>query len=89
MNPVEVIEISRTAIFTLIEISAPVMLVALGVGIVIALFQALTQMQEMTLVFVPKILFIFISIIFLLPYMLNTLIAFAQVLFQQMIVLGG
>lgn len=88
MNPVDIIEISRIAIYTLLEIAAPVMLVALGVGIVIALFQALTQMQEMTLVFVPKILFIFISIIFLLPYMLNTLIGFAQALFQQITLLG-
>lgn len=89
MNPVDVIEISRSAIYTLIEIAAPVMLVALAVGIVIALFQALTQMQEMTLVFVPKILLIFISIVLLLPYMLNTLIAFAQILFQQMVLLGA
>ena len=89
MDPVDIIEISRTAVFILIEIAAPVMLVALGVGLIIALFQALTQMQEMTLAFVPKILCIFLSIVFLLPYMLNTLVTFTQVLFQQMAQLGS
>ena len=89
MNQVDVIELARSALYTLIEIAAPVMLVALAVGLTIALFQALTQMQEMTLAFVPKILLIFVSLILLLPYMLNTLVGFAETLFQRMTQLGA
>lgn len=89
MNEVDVIELARAALYTLLEIATPVMLVALAVGITIALFQALTQMQEMTLAFVPKILLIFVSIILLLPYMMRTLVDFAEQLFQRMTVLGA
>ncbi|NBC32129.1 MAG: flagellar biosynthesis protein FliQ [Alphaproteobacteria bacterium] len=89
MNEVDVIELARAALYTLIEIAAPVMLVALAVGITIALFQALTQMQEMTLAFVPKILLIFVSLIVLLPFMMSTLVDFAEQLFQRMTVLGA
>ncbi|MDE3060114.1 MAG: flagellar biosynthetic protein FliQ, partial [Pseudomonadota bacterium] len=56
MEAPEVIEICRQAIYVLILISAPLMIVALVVGIAIALLQALTQVQEATLTFVPKVL---------------------------------
>ena len=56
MNEVEVLDISREAIFTLIKVVSPVLLVALFIGLIIGIFQALTQIQEMTLAFVPKIL---------------------------------
>ncbi len=69
MNGPEVIEIGRDAIWVLLQVSTPVMLVALGVGLVIALLQALTQVQEMTLVFVPKIIAIFISLLLFMPFM--------------------
>ena len=81
------IDIGRQSLVTLLYIGAPVMLIALGVGLVISLFQALTQMQEMTLSFVPKILLIFVSLIFLMPYMLSTLLTYARGLFDQMLVL--
>lgn len=81
------IDIGRQSLVTLLYIGAPVMLIALGVGLVISLVQALTQMQEMTLSFVPKILLIFVSLIFLMPYMLNTLLIFSRGLFDQMLVL--
>ena len=54
---------------TLVLVSAPLMLVGLVVGVVISLFQALTQIQEMTLVFVPKILAIFVAMLIALPFM--------------------
>jgi flagellar biosynthetic protein FliQ len=69
MTGPEVLDIARDGIFTLLIISAPLMLVGLGVGLVIALFQALTQIQEVTLVFVPKILAIFITLLLMLPFM--------------------
>ncbi len=69
MTPVDVIDIGRDALWVLIKVAAPVMLVALLVGLIIALFQALTQIQEMTLTFVPKILAIFAVMMIALPYM--------------------
>lgn len=63
MNEVEVLDISREAIFTLIKVVSPVLLVALFIGLIIGIFQALTQIQEMTLAFVPKILGVFFTLI--------------------------
>jgi flagellar biosynthetic protein FliQ len=65
----EVLDVGRDAIMTLVLVSAPLMLVGLAVGVVISLFQALTQIQEMTLVFVPKIIAIFITMLLVLPFM--------------------
>ena len=69
MTGPEVLDVAREAIYTLVIVSAPVMLVGLAVGVAISLLQALTQIQEMTLAFVPKILAIFISLLIALPFM--------------------
>jgi flagellar biosynthesis protein FliQ len=69
MSGPEVLDISREAILTLIIVSSPVMLVGLAVGVIISLLQALTQIQEMTIAFVPKILAIFLSLLIALPFM--------------------
>jgi flagellar biosynthetic protein FliQ len=73
MTGPEVLDIAREAIFTLIIVASPVMLVGLGVGIAISLLQALTQIQEMTIAFVPKILAIFVSLLIALPFMAEKL----------------
>jgi flagellar biosynthetic protein FliQ len=73
MTGPEVLDIAREAIFTLILVASPVMLVGLAVGIAISLLQALTQIQEMTLAFVPKILAIFVSLMIALPFMAEKL----------------
>ena len=73
MTGPEVLDIAREAIYTLIVVAAPVMLVGLAVGVVISLLQALTQIQEMTLAFVPKILAIFVTLLLALPFMAEKL----------------
>ncbi|HEY0223152.1 MAG TPA: flagellar biosynthetic protein FliQ [Pseudolabrys sp.] len=73
MTGPEVLDVARDAIYTLIVVSAPVMLVGLTVGVAISLLQALTQIQEMTIAFVPKILAIFISLLIALPFMAEKL----------------
>jgi flagellar biosynthetic protein FliQ len=88
MSTVEVLEIGRDAIFVLLKVGAPIMLIALLVGLTISLAQALTQIQEMTLAFVPKILVIFVTMIFLSPFMLNTLVVFTQQLTNRIAGLG-
>ncbi|MDF1793169.1 MAG: flagellar biosynthesis protein FliQ [Thalassobaculaceae bacterium] len=85
MTEADAIDIAREAVLVLLTMTLPVMLIALGVGLVIALFQALTQLQEMTLVFVPKILVVFASLLFLLPFMLGTIATFFEGLADKII----
>jgi flagellar biosynthetic protein FliQ len=66
-------DVARDAIETLLLVAAPLMLVGLVVGVAISLLQALTQIQETTLVFVPKILAIFIAMLVALPFMADAL----------------
>jgi len=68
MSPADSIDFARQAIWLLLEIAAPAMLTALVVGLSIGLLQALTQIQEMTLVFVPKIIAIFVVLLIALPF---------------------
>ena len=69
----EVLDVARDAIMTLVLVSSPLLLIGLAVGIVISLFQALTQIQEMTLAFVPKILAICVAMLLALPFMADQL----------------
>ena len=73
MTGPEVLDVARDAIITLVLVSSPLMLVGLAVGVAISLLQALTQIQEMTLVFVPKILAIFVALLVALPFMADEL----------------
>lgn len=88
MTSVDVLEVAREAIYVMLKIGAPVMLMALAVGLVVSLFQALTQIQEMTLAFVPKILVIFVAVLVLLPSMLSTLSTFTNRLAERIVTLG-
>ncbi len=88
MSELEVLEIARMGLWTLIKVAAPLMLIALGVGLMISLFQALTQIQEMTLSFVPKILAMFIALIIFMPFILETLTTFTEELYSRMTVIG-
>ena len=88
MDEVAVLEVGREALFVILKVSGPIMLAGLLIGLVIALFQALTTIQEMTLTFVPKILLIFVAIVVFLPFMMSTVIEFSNRLFDRMIALG-
>ncbi len=88
MNEAEVLEISKEAIFTLLKVVTPILSVALFVGLIVGIFQALTQIQEMTLAFVPKIISVFIALILLFPFMLNQMKTLSEGLFNR-IVSGG
>ena len=88
MNEVEVLDISRDAIFTLITVVSPILLVALFIGLIVGIFQALTQIQEMTLAFVPKILAVFVTLILLFPFLFSQMKMLSDTLFDK-IVSGG
>jgi flagellar biosynthesis protein FliQ len=64
-------------------ISAPALLVGLVIGVGVSLFQAVTQIQEMTLVFVPKIVGVMITVVIVLPWMINLLVSFTHNLFAN------
>jgi flagellar biosynthetic protein FliQ len=78
MSGAEVLDVGRDALWLTIQLCAPVLLVGLVVGVGIGLFQALTQIQEQSLVYAPKIIAIFISLLLFLPLMGGLLGAFMQ-----------
>jgi flagellar biosynthetic protein FliQ len=88
MNEVAVLEVGSDALWVVLKIAAPIMMAGLSVGLVIALFQALTNIQEMTLTFVPKIIMIFFAVILFLPFMMTSLREFSLRLFDRMVSLG-
>jgi flagellar biosynthetic protein FliQ len=85
MNEVQALEVAREAIFVLLKVATPLMMVGLIVGLTIAIFQALTQIQEVTLTFVPKIIIVFLAMLVFLPYMLDILILFMQQMADRII----
>ena len=88
MNEVAVVEVGREALWVVLKVAGPIMAAGLLIGLVVALFMALTTIQEMTLTFVPKIIVIFTSIILFLPFMMTTVIEFAHSLFDRIVGLG-
>lgn len=82
------LDYTREAILLTLKISAPIMLVGLLVGLIVGLIQALTQIQEMTLTFVPKILAMFAALFAFLPYMTLELVEFTRRLADQIVGLG-
>jgi flagellar biosynthetic protein FliQ len=88
MNQLAVMEVGSEALFVVLKSAGPIMFSGLIVGLIVALFQALTSVQEMTLTFVPKIIVIFLSIVVFLPFIMTTMIEFSQSLFDRIIALG-
>ncbi|MEQ8735047.1 MAG: flagellar biosynthesis protein FliQ [Rhodospirillaceae bacterium] len=85
MNEVEVIDIGRDAVFTMLKVAGPILLVGLTVGLTVSVFQTLTHIQEMTLTFIPKITAVFTSLIFFMPWMLTQLTEFTQRIMDKII----
>lgn len=83
MTPEIVVDIAQEAIKTTLLVAMPVMLLGLVVGLIISIFQAVTQIQEMTLTFIPKILVILLGILFFSKWMLEKLMTFAVNNFEQ------
>jgi flagellar biosynthesis protein FliQ len=73
MTGVEVLDVAKDGIWTFFKVGLPIMLIGLAVGFVISIFQALTQIQEQTLVYVPKIVATFMGLLLLMPFMSDAL----------------
>ncbi len=85
MDASEAIDLAREAVFVTLKLGLPMMLLALVVGLAISMIQALTQLQEPTLSFVPKVVIILLSLLVVLPFMLQTLESFTQGLVSRII----
>ncbi len=89
MDEAQVLEICREAIMVTIKVGAPLMMVALIVGVIVSIIQTLTSIQEMTLTFVPKMMCIFFGFLLLLPFMLEQLITFTNGLADRIVAMGA
>jgi flagellar biosynthetic protein FliQ len=82
MNPSDAVSIFQGALLLALLLAAPMLLFGLVAGLIVSIFQAVTQIQEMTLSFVPKILAVVASLFLFLPWMLNKLMAYTTQLFD-------
>ncbi|OGQ85532.1 MAG: EscS/YscS/HrcS family type III secretion system export apparatus protein [Deltaproteobacteria bacterium RIFOXYD12_FULL_56_24] len=78
MTPAQAITLTQNAVTLTMIVSAPVLLVAMVVGLIISLFQAITQIQEMTLTFVPKIVAVMLTLLFLSSWMIAKLMDYTH-----------
>jgi len=84
MSPELVVQLAKEAIEITLYLSLPIMGVGLLVGLIVSLFQAVTQIHEMTLTFVPKIIAVLVSLLFLLPWMMQKIIFYTEQLLTQL-----
>ncbi len=82
MSAEMVITVGREAIITMLLISAPMLLSGLLIGLMISIFQAVTQVHEMTLTFIPKIVIVALSLIIFMPWMINQVLDFTRRIFN-------
>lgn len=83
MNPEFAVELLKTTIFQAVSLAAPILLVAMVLGLAVSLFQAVTTIHEQTLTFVPKALGIVAVLLLLLPWMLRTVIEFTTLVIEK------
>jgi flagellar biosynthetic protein FliQ len=88
MNELDVIQVVRDGVWVAVKVGGPMLAAALAVGLVVALFQALTQINEATLTFVPKVLAVAAVAVLTAPFMVATLDGFARALFDRMVAAG-
>lgn len=84
MNSEAVISLAENGIYTILIISAPLLILALGVGLLVSIFQATTQIQEQTLAFIPKIVAVLLGILFFGPWMLSRMISYTADIFNNL-----
>jgi flagellar biosynthetic protein FliQ len=89
MNDTDLAALLRDAMLVMLKLGGPPLLVALVVGLVISLLQAITQIHEVTVAFVPKVLAIGLTLLLMGPFMFATLAAYSRLLFDRIITIGG
>ncbi|HEY1935908.1 MAG TPA: flagellar biosynthetic protein FliQ [Acetobacteraceae bacterium] len=89
MNSPDIAIILRAGMLVMLKLAGPLLAVTLAVGLLVALVQAVTQINEATLVFVPKVIALGIALTLLGPFMEETISAYAHMLFAQLVAVGG
>ena len=84
MHELQAMDLARHSILIAMQLSMPILLLSLVVGVIVSLFQAVTQIQEQTLTFVPKIIVLVVALVVLGPWMLHTIVGFASGLFASL-----
>jgi len=77
-----IIALGRSSVYTTLLVASPMLVFSLIVGLAIAILQGVTQIQEMTLTFIPKIIAVAVALVIFLPWMINTLLSFTMQLFS-------
>jgi flagellar biosynthesis protein FliQ len=88
MNGAEVLDVARDGIWTFFKVGMPIMFIGLVIGFAVSIFQALTQIQEQTLVYVPKIVSTFLGLLFLMPFMSDAMQSYMMRISAR-IIMGG
>ena len=89
MNDADIGMLLRDGMLVMLKVGGPPLLVALVVGLLISLVQAVTQINEATLAFVPKVLALCVALVLLGPFMLTTLTVYTHTLFDHLVAVGG
>lgn len=84
MNSEEVIALAEQGILTILLVASPLLAIALGIGLIVSILQATTQIQEQTLAFIPKIVAVLLGIVVLAPWMINHMVQFATEIFANL-----
>ena len=88
MSEQMLLELTRQIFYTAVLLTAPMLLVALLIGIVVSILQTITNIQEQTLVFIPKMLGVMLTLFIAMPWMLKVLTNLTQFFFEQMVVIS-
>lgn len=83
MSPNMVVNLAEQSVVTVLMVAGPLLALALGVGLLVSIFQATTQIQEQTLAFVPKIVAVLLALVFFGPWMLNQMLDFTTNLYEN------
>ena len=84
MHELQAMDLARRSILVALQLTMPILLLSLTVGVIVSLFQAVTQIQEQTLTFVPKIVVLVLALVVLGPWMLHTIVGFTAGLFASL-----
>ena len=84
MHELQAMDLARRSILIALQLSLPILVLSLVVGVIVSLFQAVTQIQEQTLTFVPKIIVLVLALVVLGPWMLHTIVGFTSGLFLSL-----
>ncbi|MBI3419583.1 MAG: flagellar biosynthesis protein FliQ [Proteobacteria bacterium] len=89
MNESDIVDIAREAILVMLKVGGPILLIGLFIGIAVSLVQTVTQIQEATLAFVPKLIVVMLALLVTLPFMLSTLATFTTHLTDRIAAIGA